>query len=285
VVTYHSHIVRQARTFRYYRPLYHAFLRRARAIIVPTPYHISTSSILPQYREKCRVIPFGIDVQRFEPTPEVCRRAAALRQRYGERLLLFIGKFRYYKGLQYLLRAMVRVNGRLLLVGEGEEETRLHTLAEELQLGDQVVWLPHLENEAFLAVLHACDLFVLPSCNEMEMFGIAQLEAQACGKPVVCTALGTGVEYVNQHERTGLVVPPRDPDALADAINRLLDDPNYREQLGETGRARARTEFTQERMTAATLALYKEILTRGLQTESAGIPANSAEAIQRRRAA
>src|SRR5213078_4106251 len=94
----------------------------------------------------------------------------------------------------------------------------------------------------------------------MEMFGIAQLEAHACGKPVVSTALGTGVEYVNLHERTGLVVPPRDVDALALALNRLLDDPEYRARLGETARARVRAEFTQERMAADILALYREIL-------------------------
>jgi rhamnosyl/mannosyltransferase len=260
VATYHTHIVRQARAFRFYRPFYHAFLRRTAFIIVATPYHISTSAILPAYREKCRVIPFGIDVDRFQATPAIRERAAALRELYGPRLVLFVGKFRYYKGLDYLLRAMAHVKGRLLLIGEGEEEARLRALAEELGLGDRVVWLPHLEREPFLATLHACDVFALPSANQMEMFGIAQLEAHACGKPVVSTALGTGVEFVNLHEQTGLVVPPRDGDALADALNRLLDDPDYRDQLGEAARARAQAEFTQERMTAAVLDLYRETL-------------------------
>jgi rhamnosyl/mannosyltransferase len=260
VATYHTHIVRQSRAFRLYRPFYHAFLRRAAFIIVATPAHITTSAILPDYREKCRVIPFGIDVDRFVATPAIRARAATLRELYGPRLVLFVGKFRYYKGLDYLLRAMAQVDGRLLLVGKGEEEARLRALADELELGDRIVWLPHLESEEFLATLHACDVFALPSANQMEMFGIAQLEAQACGKPVVSTALGTGVEYVNLHEQTGLVVPPRDPDALADALNRLLDEPDYRAQLGEAARSRARAEFTQERMTAAILNLYRETL-------------------------
>jgi rhamnosyl/mannosyltransferase len=260
VATYHTDIVRQARAFRLYRPFFHAFMRRLDRIIVATPYHIASSPVLPDYRAKCRIIPFGIDVARFQPTAAVCGRAAALRERYGPRLVLFVGKLRYYKGLDYLLQAMPQVEGRLLLLGRGEEEARLRALAAELRLDDRVVWLPHCENEEFLATLHACDVFVLPSSNRMEMFGIAQLEAHACGKPVVSTALGTGVEYVNLHERTGLVVPPRDPDALAAALNRLLADPEYRTSLGENARARVHAEFTQEQMARRTLEIYREVL-------------------------
>jgi glycosyltransferase involved in cell wall biosynthesis len=260
VATYHHDIVRQAAAFKLYRPFLHAFLRRVTRIIVATPQHISASPILPAYRDKCRVIPYGIDVSRFEAAPAVQARAAALRERHGDRLVLFVGKLRYYKGLDYLLRAMQQVDGRLLLVGRGGEEEQLRALAGELRLGERVVWLSHLENEEFLAALHACDVFAFPSTSRMEMFGIAQLEAHACGKPVVSTALGTGVEYVNLHERTGLVVPPRDVAALAHALNRLLDDPEYRTRLGEAARARVRAEFTQERMAADILALYQEIL-------------------------
>lgn len=260
VVTYHMETVRYARMARYYRPFLEEFLRRTARIIVSTPQHIAQSAILQKYREKCRIIPFGIDTQRYEATPIVIEKAQQLRARYGERLVLFIGKLRHYKGLDYLLRAMQQVSGHLLIVGEGEEKNALLGLAKELEISDRITWLSHLENEEFLATLHACDLLVLPSVYQTETFGLVQLEAHACGKPVICTALGTGVEYVNQHERTGLVVPPRDEQALAGAICRLLDDPDYRCRLGETARARARTEFTQERMTADILAVYQEVL-------------------------
>jgi rhamnosyl/mannosyltransferase len=260
VVTYHTDVVRQARAFRFYKPLFHLYLRRARRIIVATPQHISGSPILPAYREKCRVIPYGIDVDRFRATPAVQARASVLRRELGERLVLFVGKFRYYKGLEYLLKAFAQVDGRLILVGDGEQKAFLRRLAEELALGDRVVWLPHLEHSELAATMHACDLFVLPSSNRMEMFGLAMLEAQACGKPVVSTALGTGVEYVNRHEETGLVVPPRDAEALAAAITRLLDDPDYMAQLGQAAEVRARTLFRQEAMGLRTLNLYREVL-------------------------
>lgn len=260
VATYHSDVVRQSRAMHLYRPCLHLFLRRAARIIVATPNHITSSPVLPGYHEKCRIIPYGIDVRWFQATAAIRERAAALRERYGPRLVLFVGRFRYYKGLEYLLQAMAQIKGRLLMVGEGSEEARLRTLARELGLDGRVVWLPHLENEQFLATMHACDVFALPSVYRSEAFGIVQIEAQACGKPVVSTALGTGVDYVNLHGRTGLVVPPRDVDALAQALDRLLSDPDYRAQLGEAGRTRVETEFTQERMAAEMLALYHEVL-------------------------
>ena len=83
-------------------------------------------------------------------------------------------------------------------------------------------------------------------------FGIVQLEAMACGKPVVCTELGTGTSYVNEHQKTGMVVEPNDPDALARAINLLLDRPELRSQLGQAGFERVQEFFSADRMLGAT---------------------------------
>lgn len=260
VATYHMETVRYAKALKLYRPFLDAFLRRTARIIVSTPQHITNSTILPAFKDKCRVIPFGIDIQRFAATPAVQERVKQLREQLGSRVILFIGKFRHYKGLDYLFRAMAEVDGRLVLVGDGEEKPRLEALAAELKLGDRIVWMPHLEDDAFVAALHACDVFVLPSIYKTETFGIAQLEAQACGKPTICTALGTGVEYVTQHGRNGLVVPPMDAPALADALRRLLDDTDYREQLGQAALARVHAEFSQEKMAAAIHDLYQEVL-------------------------
>jgi glycosyltransferase involved in cell wall biosynthesis len=260
VATYHMETVRYAAALKLYRPFLDLFLSRLKRIIVSTPQHITNSAILPRFKDKCRIIPFGIDTRRFEPTPEVMRRADELRARFGGPLALFIGKLRHYKGLDYLLRALAQTNGRLMVVGDGEEKERLHALCQDLKLTGRVAWLPHLENEEFLATLHACDVFVLPSIYRTETFGIAQLEAQACGKPVICTALGTGVEYVNLHGRTGLVVKPADAEALAAALERLFSDADYRAELGRNAYERVQAEFTQERMAASILQVYEEAL-------------------------
>ena len=107
----------------------------------------------------------------------------------------------------------------------------------------------------------ACDIFVLPSTDISEAFGLVQVEAMACGKPVVSTNLNTGVTFVNQHGITGLTVEPRDSMALADAIRTLLGNSNLRLSLGRNAQERAMREFTLERMIDRTVKLYNRILT------------------------
>jgi rhamnosyl/mannosyltransferase len=103
-------------------------------------------------------------------------------------------------------------------------------------------------------------VYVLPSVSRNEAFGVVQLEAMACGKPVVSTNLPSGVPWVNRHGETGFVVPPGDVVALRDALARLLDDPELRDRMGMRGREMVMTEFTLERMASRTTALYHAIL-------------------------
>jgi rhamnosyl/mannosyltransferase len=109
-------------------------------------------------------------------------------------------------------------------------------------------------------LLHAADVFAFPSIDRCEAFGIAQLEAMACGKPVVASDLATGVRLVNQHEVTGLLVRPGDPDALSQALNRLLGEPALRERMGCAARRRVEQEFSADRMVSRTLEVYGEVL-------------------------
>jgi rhamnosyl/mannosyltransferase len=143
-------------------------------------------------------------------------------------------------------------------VGPFAEEWRRQ--AQSAGLHDRVHFLGELGDAAVLALYHAADLFVLPSTNRAETFGIVQLEAMACGCPVICTELGTGTSYVNQDTITGLVVPPNDPPALAAAARRLLDDPQLRTRMGQAGIRRARSEFSIDAMLDRTQAFYDEAL-------------------------
>jgi rhamnosyl/mannosyltransferase len=262
VVTYHSDIVRQRVLGALYRPFLWQVLRRARLIAVSNPVYIQDSPFLRRYAAKCRVIHFGLDLRRFDATPAVEAEAAAWRARYVNRpLLLFVGRLRHYKGVNVLIEAMGQLpEATALIVGIGPLAAEWRQQAQAAGLLDRVHFLGEQPDAAVAALYHAADIFVLPSTNRAETFGLVQLEAMACGRPIICTELGTGTSYVNRHGVTGLVVPPNDPAALAAAARQLLADPQLRERMGAAGRQRAQSEFSIDAMLDRTLDFYGEAL-------------------------
>lgn len=259
VITYHSDIVRQRTLLQLYRPLLGRLLRRADAILVTSPQYLRSSPFLRPVAAKCRVVPLGIDPGRFDAfDPD---RVAAWRAKLGSPLVLFVGRFRYYKGLDCLVEALRLVPAaRLALVGDGPEGPRLRRLVAEYGLGSRVAFLGALPDEELPALYRAADVYVLPATERSEAFGISLLQAMAAGLPVVTTELGTGTSHVNRHGETGLVVPPRDPGALAAALAELLADPQRRRAMGAAGRRRVEAEFTLDRMVAEVLRVYREVL-------------------------
>ena len=261
VLSYHSDIVRQRILGALYSPFLRLLLRQADRISVSNPTYIRTSPFLARVAEKCSVIPFGIDLKDFAATPMLKQRAAEIRARYAPKpLLLFVGRLRHYKGLNVLIDAMQTIDAQLLVVGAGMMETEWRGQCTALGLDDRITFLGDLTDAEKLEMLHAADLFVLPSNNRAEAFGIVLIEAMACGLPLISTELGTGTSFVNQHEQTGLVVPPNDPPAMAAAINRLLTDAPARRRMGAASFARAQSEFNVETMAARMLDLYQNVL-------------------------
>ncbi len=260
VITYHSDIVRQKYLLRVYEPFLRRVLARADVITVSSPNYMQSSPYLRPLAGKCVVIPHGTDLSRFVATEAVQRRAAQIRQHYAAPLILFVGLLRYYKGISFLIEAMPQIKARLLIVGQGPQGQEWQALARQLGLDDKVAFLGRVSDEELIALYHACDVFVLPSIHRSESWGAVQIEAMACGKPVVCTELGTGTSFVNVDGVTGRVVPPRDPAALATAINALLSDEATRRAMGARARERAQQEFSLETMVDRVLAVYTEVL-------------------------
>ncbi|MCC7359404.1 MAG: glycosyltransferase [Anaerolineales bacterium] len=261
VISYHSDIVRQKRLLRLYAPLLRQALARADAVIAASPPYIATSPFLAPLAGKVTVIPYGIDAARFAAADAAA--VADLRRRYPGPLLLFVGKLRYYKGVEFLIRALPRVPAATVLLVGGEssvQRSELEALAQTLGVVERIKFLGQQSEAELPALYHAADVFVLPSIERSEAFGIVQLEAMAAGCPVVSCDVGTGVAWVNQDGQTGLVVPPRQPEALAAALNELLADPARRAALGAAGRERVRAHFTQARLLDALEALYARTL-------------------------
>ena len=261
VITYHSDIVRQKNLLKLYRPVLGRLLARANRIIATSPNYIHSSPHLSKVADKCVVIPLGVDVEPFlKARTEAVR---GLRSQRQPPLLLFVGLLRYYKGLEYLIRAMRDVNATLLVVGEGPMAEQWRSLTASLHLQDKIFFFGRVENDDLPTYYQACDLFVLPASHRSEAFGAVQVEAMACGKAVISTDLGTGTSYVNVHGETGLVVPARDTEALTVAINRLLSDEKLRTEMGRKGRERATREFSHEIMVDRVLALYESLYESG----------------------
>lgn len=258
VITWHSDIVRQKLLARALAPIHKAIVRRASVLIASSPNYVETSQVLSRNRDRCRVIPFGILPDGFRARDG--ETIAKIRQRYGRRILLAVGRMVYYKGFEYLIRAMKSIRGHLLIVGDGPLRTQLEHLAVECGVSERITFLGRVSQEEMAAYYHAVDVFVLPSIARSEAFGVVQLEAMACGKPVVNTALPTGVPYVSRDGVTGFTVPPADVAALVAAISRLLDDPYLRAKFGAAALRRAREEFNVELMGRRTLEVYREVL-------------------------
>jgi glycosyltransferase involved in cell wall biosynthesis len=259
-VWFHSEVVRPRLQYAlFYHPLARRVYERARRIVVSSPLLAEHAAALMPYRERVRVIPFGIETSRWQATPAVRARAAEIRAGAGSRpLVLFAGRMVPYKGVGVLLRALAGLDASAVLVGDGPSRPGWTALARELRIEDRVRFAGEVAHEELAALYHACDVFVLPSITRAEAFGYVQLEAMACGKPVVSTRLPSGVPWVNRHGETGLTVPPGDVDALRRALAELAADAALRLRLGNAGRRRVESEFTMDIMRSAAAALYRE---------------------------
>lgn len=261
VITWHSDIVRQRRLLTLYRPWLRRFLADADAVIVATPHHFTSSTQLDSVSAEHRhVIPYGLDY-RFLDEPVIQILARDFRSSVpGGPLVFAMGRHVYYKGFDILIRALQSLPGvTLALGGHGPLTATLQDLATASGVADRVRFLGRLSETDLAAWYHACDVFCLPSTAVSEAFGLVQLEAMACGKPVVCSRLNNGVNYVNPEGVTGLAATPGDPGDLARTLKTLIDNTDLRHALGEQARLRARLEYSQNTMVTRTLDLYHRL--------------------------
>lgn len=261
VVTYHSDHVRQRIRRLLFRPIERRFYRRVRALLATSPAYPAGSEFLQDYLDRLQVLPHGIDLEPFlEPSAADQKLAADLRRRYPGPLWLTCGRLTYYKGLIHALRALTRLPGTLLIVGDGPERGLLENEKRRLALDQRVVFAGSVPSVVpyFLAAF----ALWFPSNARSEAFGLVQLEAMAAGRPVINTDIPhSGVTWVSRHEETGLTVPMNDADALARAANRLRADPELYDRLSWAARERACSEFDHRIMGERSLQIYQQVLT------------------------
>jgi rhamnosyl/mannosyltransferase len=262
VATWHSDLVRQRAIMPVYGPFLRRFLDRADRIIVPARTVLENSVDLSPYRDKCSVVPLGIPVPAKEPLTTSVSQVSD-----DVPVILTVGRLAYYKGTEHLISAMTNIDAQLVIVGTGERENELKEIAASSPAADRILFTGHTTDEQLDAWYRRCDVFVLPSTGNAETTGIVQLEAMARRKPVVNTQLDTDVPEVSIDGVTGITVPPASPEALTEAINRLLADDGLRSWLGENGRIRVQERYSVEQMNRSVGDIYDEIL--GIETRSA----------------
>ncbi|SDN37131.1 glycosyltransferase [Afipia sp. GAS231] len=249
-----------------FRPIFHPLLKksveRADCIIVSHPSIVEQSEYLANYSSKCVVAPYGIDTDFWcNQAPEDAAPISELRQKHS-RLIVACGRLVPYKGFDVLLKALRHVDAHLLIAGTGPLEAELRGIATASGVADRVTFAGYLSRAEQRQAFGAADLFVLPSVNEAEAFGIVQLEAMCSGIPVVNTELPTGVPWVARDGLEGLTVAPRDEAALAAAISRLLDDPDLATRLGAAGKARAVSLFGWRKFASDVAEQYHQAFSR-----------------------
>lgn len=173
--------------------------------------------------------------------------------------LLFVGRLSAQKGLDVLLRAMARMRSSVSLdvVGDGDERANLESLARELAIGDRVQWHGSLPNHRLVPFYRSAAALVVPSIDEG--LGLVAVEAQLCEAPVVASDSG-GLTDVVQHQRSGLLVPPGDADALATALDELLARPDRGAALGAAGRLHALATFAPESSARRYAEIYRNAI-------------------------
>lgn len=220
---------------------------RARALVAVSPVSLAAG------RPGALEISPGVDTARFTPGPPPSTRPPTL---------LYVGRIdrsSAWKGVDVLVRSLAEVPGaRLRLVGGGDAVADQLALAASLGLADRVTASGELTGPDLVRAVREAAVLVLPSVTEAESFGMVLVEAMACGTPVVGSRVG-GIPYVVEDGRTGLLVPPGDPGALADACRRLLEDGVLADRLGEAGLRTARERYAWDGLLARYVDLFRSL--------------------------
>jgi glycosyltransferase involved in cell wall biosynthesis len=245
IVYWHADIIGYPLLKRLVTPLIRRVLTRADRIVVSGHPMIDNSEFLRPHAEKCAVLPYGIDLGYWRTMDAGERNIADEIRRRQPRHIVTVGRLVGYKGYDVLIRAMQTIDGHATIIGEGPLLAELQQLAVGLGISDRIRFAGRLTRSEIKQIFYSAQVFAFPSVTEAEAFGIVQIEAMAAGLPIVNTNLATTVPLVARHDLEALTVPPKDPQALSQALNRILDEPPLAKRLGAAGRERALNEFDQ----------------------------------------
>lgn len=259
VLHWHSDILKQKNLLKIYAPLQSWLINRADLIVGTTPVYVDQSPFLQHVKHKVDYIPIGVEpIQANEEIVSKIRN-----ENEGKFLVFSLGRLVEYKGYEYLIRSAQYLDNthKIIIGGKGPLHDSLQNLIYELNLQERVELIGFVSDEDAHAYFEACDTFVMSSILKTEAFGIVQIEAMSCGKPIISTAIeGSGVSWVNENNTSGITIPIFDDKAISLAVKELsLSLLRYKElSLGSL--VRYENLFTRNVMVDKCLQLYNNIL-------------------------
>lgn len=260
IIHWHSDIVKQKITYLFYKPFQQKVLKKADKIICTSPQYLKSSKQIEGFKEKAVVIPLGLNVNRLSKNNINDERYEQLKPFLtGKKVVLSVGRFVDYKGFEYSIDASKYLSDNIVLIiaGTGPLYNILKERVFNMNLNNKV-YLPGFVQNISIFMKH-CSLFCLPSVTRNEAFGLALAEALYFGKPLITTNVeGSEMSYVNKNGETGLIVEPKNPKALAEAINKILNDKELYNRFSINAKQRFE-EFKIENIGDKIINLYKEV--------------------------
>ena len=262
ILTYHAgslmkdRIVIDAVAKIYQRSIEKFTLAQADKIITVSEF--VKNNYIKEYKEKVCIISPGVDIDKFKPLNKIEKKPNNI---------LFVAqlvKGHKWKGLDYLLESVNLIKKdiesiKLTVVGSGNYIDHYKDRVNELRIKDNVIFKGRVSDEELVKEYQRANILILPTYTDAESFGMVLIEANACGISVIGTRTG-GIQYVIKDGETGLLVPPKNPEALADAVIELLNDEDLAKKMGENGRRLVEKRYTWKRAAEMTEKVYKGVI-------------------------
>ncbi len=272
VIHWHADVVsskidrRLAAAYSLYRPFEQKLLSHAAAIITTSQTYLDSSIPLTKWKEKCTVIPLGLNPKRLAvPDHKALKKAESIWGNGKTMRVLSVGRLTYYKGHEVLIRAAAQTDGvKVIIVGKGDKRGTLEKLITKLQVQDRVSLSGFLPENELQALLATSDCFCLPSIERTEAFGLVLLEAMHFSKMLLVSYVaGSGMTWVVQDGKTGSLFSVGKVEELASLLKDFAGHPEERKSMGLAGKNRFETTFHIDRTAEQTIQLYQNILSAG----------------------
>ncbi|WP_426279049.1 glycosyltransferase [Chryseobacterium sp. S-02] len=259
VLHWHSDILRQKFFLFFYAPLLKWMMRRSSVIIATSPNYIKGSKLLNAFKDKCQVVPIGINIQKFDFKIEE-NRFIFLKEK---NIIFSLGRLAYYKGFEYLILAatLLPEDSIVVIAGEGEEREKLEKIIKNNKLEHKVILPGKITDIEKDFLFKNAKIFALSSIFKTEAYAIVQVEALSYGLPIVSTKIpGSGVDWVNLDNFTGITVEIMNAVELGKAINKIINDKELYTAFSKNALTRYNNELTRDTMIYKTVSIYKDIL-------------------------